>query len=100
MTTDTAAALRGVELGVDVLMKATKVDGIYDSDPEKNPYAERYEKLTYHKAIQDGLKVMDVSALDLCQRAKLPILVFNFKHEKSIEKAMAGHPIGTLVSSD
>ncbi len=98
VTTDTAAALRGRELGVDVIMKATKVDGVYNSDPEKNPYAERYERLTYKKVIDDRLKVMDISAFDLCQQARLPILVFNYKREGSIEQAIAGKPIGTLVS--
>lgn len=100
VTTDTAAALRGRELGVDVIMKATKVDGVYDADPEKNPYAERYERLTYRKVIDDRLKVMDISAFDLCQQAKLPILVFNYKREGAIEQAVAGRPIGTLVSGD
>jgi uridylate kinase len=100
VTTDTAAALRGVELGVDVLMKATRVDGVYTDDPEKNPHAERYQRLTYQKVIDARLKVMDLSAFDLCQKAKLKILVFNYKMDRAIEKAVAGHPIGTLVSHE
>jgi uridylate kinase len=98
VTTDTAAALRGRELGVDVIMKATKVDGVYDSDPEKNPHAVKYERLTYKKVIDDRLKVMDLSAFDMCQQAKLAILVFNYKREGSLEQAVAGKAIGTLVT--
>jgi uridylate kinase len=100
VTTDTAAALRGVELGVDVIMKATRVDGVYTEDPEKNPHAERYERLTYQKVIDARLKVMDLSAFDLCQKAKLKILVFDYKMDRAIERAVAGHPIGTLVSHE
>jgi uridylate kinase len=98
VTTDTAAALRGRELGVDILMKATKVDGVYTSDPEKDPYAERYERLTFQKVIADKLKVMDLSAFDLCQEVKLPILVFNYKREAAIEKAVAGQAAATLIA--
>jgi uridylate kinase len=97
VTTDTAAALRGRELHVDVLLKATKVDGVYNDDPVKNPYAERYEKLTYDQVIQQNLKVMDLSAFDLCREAKLPIFVFNFHRDRAIERAVAGMSIGTLV---
>jgi uridylate kinase len=100
VTTDTAAALRGREIGADLLMKATKVDGVYDSDPDKNPYAERYERLTFQKALHDRLKVMDVSAFDLCSQARLPVLVFNYKADRAIERAVAGHPIGTLVTAE
>ena len=100
VTTDTAAALRGREIGADLLMKATKVDGVYDSDPDKNPHAERYDRLTFQKALHDRLKVMDVSAFDLCSEARLPILVFNYNADRAIERAIAGHPIGTLVTAD
>jgi uridylate kinase len=99
VTTDSAAALRARELGADVLMKATKVDGVYSADPELNPHAVKYEKLTYHQVVRDNLRVMDIGAVDQCREAKLPILVFNFQHEGNIERAIAGHPIGTLVSS-
>jgi uridylate kinase len=98
VTTDTAAALRARELEADVLLKATKVDGVYSDDPEHNPHAVRYEKLTYAQFLRDNLRVMDMAAVDLCRLAKLPILVFNFKREGNIERAIAGHPIGTLVS--
>src|SRR5208282_1553999 len=97
VTTDTAAALRGRELEADILLKATRVDGVYSEDPELNPHAVRYEKLTYEKVVRDNLRVMDMSAIDMCRTARLPILVFNFKREGNIERAIAGHPIGTLV---
>jgi uridylate kinase len=97
VTTDTAAALRARELDADILLKATKVDGVYSEDPEINPHAVRYEKLSHAQVIRDNLRVMDTAAIDLCKSAKLPILVFNFKKEGNIERAIAGHPIGTLV---
>lgn len=97
VTTDTAAALRGRELGVDVLMKATRVDGVYTADPEKNPHAVRYEHLTYDQVLRDDLKVMDMTAIGMCLDNDLPILVFNFKKEGNIERAIAGEPIGTWV---
>src|SRR6266480_6308741 len=97
VTTDTAAALRARELQADILLKATRVDGVYSDDPEHNPHAVRYEKLTYGQVVRDNLRVMDIGAIDQCREAKLPILVFNFKREGNIERAIAGHPIGTLV---
>lgn len=100
VTTDTAAALRGRELGVDIVLKATRVDGVYTADPEKDPYAERYDKLTYTEVIAKQLNVMDLSAFDMCQRAKLPILVFNYKREMAIEKAIAGQVFGTLIRDE
>jgi uridylate kinase len=98
VTTDTAAALRGRELGAEVLLKGTRVDGVYTADPELNPHAVRYDRLTFAQVIRDNLRVMDMAAFDMCRDAKLPILVFNFKREGNIERAIAGHPIGTLVS--
>ena len=98
VTTDTAAALRARELEADILLKATKVDGVYSAAPEINPHAVRYEKLTYNHVLRDNLQVMDMAAISLCQEAKMPILVFNFKQEGNIERAIAGHAIGTLVS--
>jgi len=83
-----------------MIMKATRVDGVYNSDPEKNPYAERYERLTYQKVLHDRLKVMDMSAFEQCQEAKLAIMVFNYKADRAIERAIAGHPIGTLITGD
>jgi len=99
VTTDTAAALRGKELGVDVLMKATRVDGVYSADPEKNPHAVLYESLTYDQVLRDELKVMDMTAIGMCLDNNLPILVFNFKREGNIERAVAGEPIGTWVNN-
>jgi uridylate kinase len=98
VTTDTAAALRARELDADVLLKATRVDGVYSDDPEQNPHAVRYERLSYAQIVRDNLRVMDMAAISLCSEAHLPILVFNFKREGNIERAIAGHPIGTLVS--
>jgi uridylate kinase len=97
VTTDTAAALRARELEADILLKATRVDGVYSDDPEHNPHAVRYEKLTYAQVLRDNLRVMDVSAIGMCRDEKMPILVFNFKREGNIERAIAGHSIGTLV---
>jgi len=99
VTTDTAAALRARELEAEVLLKATRVDGVFTEDPERNPHAHRYERLTYNKVLQDNLQVMDMAAISICQEGKLPILVFNFKREGNIERAIAGHnKVGTLVS--
>jgi uridylate kinase len=98
VTTDTAAALRARELEATILLKATKVDGVYSDDPELNPHAVRYEKLGYAQVLRDNLRVMDMSAISLCREAKMPILVFNFKGEGNIERAIAGYQIGTLVS--
>ena len=99
VTTDTAAALRGRELGVEILMKATRVDGIYSADPEKNPHAVRYDALTFDQVMKDQLKVMDLTAIGMCLENQLPILVFNFKKEGNIERAIAGEPIGTWVAN-
>ncbi len=97
VTTDTAAALLGKEIGADALLKATRVDGIYSADPEKNPHAVRYEHLTYDQVVRDGLKVMDMTAIGMCLDNNLPILVFNFKNDGNIERAIAGEAIGTWV---
>ena len=96
-TTDSAASLRGREVEVDVVLKATRVDGIFSEDPEKNPHAVRYERLTFHRAIQENLQVMDMGAFVQCREKNLPIIVFNYKREGAIERAVAGHPIGTFV---
>jgi len=98
VTTDTAAALRGRELQADILLKATKVDGVYSDDPERNPHAVRYERLTYRQVLRDNLQVMDMAAIHMCMEARLPILVFNVKREGNIERAIAGQPIGTLIA--
>lgn len=98
VTTDTAAALRGTELEVAVVLKATRVDGVFSADPEKDPNATKYDSLTYDKVIKDRLRVMDIGAFEMCRLAKLPILVFNYKRDGAIEKAIAGQRIGTIVS--
>jgi uridylate kinase len=97
VTTDTAAALRGIELQAEVVLKATRVDGVYNADPEKNPHAEKYDRLTYSQVIRDSLGVMDIGAFEMCRQANLPILVFNYKRDGAIEKAVAGLPVGTVV---
>lgn len=96
-TTDSAAALRALELGCDVVLKATNVDGIYDKDPNKHADAVKYETLTYQEAIEKHLNVMDQSAFSLCQEQKLPIVVFNFNEEANLHKAVKGEHVGTLV---
>src|ERR1035437_7582615 len=97
-TTDTCAALRATELGVDVLLKATKVDGVYDSDPKKNPKAKMFKKLTYRQVITDNLRVMDMTAISLSMERKIPIIVFNLKKPGNVAKAVAGEKIGTLIT--
>ena len=98
VTTDTAAALRARELQADILLKATKVDGVYSAPPEVNPHAVRYEKLTYDQVIRDNLRVMDIAAIEMCRSTKTPVLVFDFKRDGNIERAIAGHAIGTVIS--
>lgn len=97
-TTDTAAVLRALEAEAEVIMKATRVNGVYDLDPEIHPEAVRYETLTYNQILQKNLKVMDASAISLAREEKLPILVFNMKVAGNIVKAVAGDDIGTLVT--
>ena len=99
-TTDTAAALRANEINAEVLLKATKVDGVYDSDPAKNKNAKRYESLTYTEVLADNLRVMDAAAVSLCRDNNIPILIFNLKRPGSIVKALQGKRIGTMVKED
>jgi len=99
-TTDTAAALRANEIGADVLMKATKVDGVYDVDPKKHPDATKYDELSYTTVLAKNLRVMDATAISMCREHKLPILVFNLNAPGSIMKAVRGERIGTLVKGD
>lgn len=96
-TTDTSAALRAIEIGADVLLKATKVDGVYESDPEINPDAVRYEKTTYSQVLNQNLKVMDATAISLAREQKMRIIVFNLKKSGNIKKVIMGQPIGTVV---
>jgi uridylate kinase len=96
-TTDTAAALRAVELNCQVLLKATKVDGVYDSDPMRNPAAQRFTSLSYMQALNMGVQVMDSTAISLCKDNHLPIIVFNLNKQGSIEGIINGKHLGTLV---
>ena len=98
-TTDTTAALRAMEIGAQVIMKATKVDGIYDKDPMKHDDATRFEQISYMDVLQKGLKVMDSTAISLCMDNSMPILVFNLREEGNILKAVQGETIGTLVGA-
>jgi uridylate kinase len=97
-STDSAAALRASEIKADVLLKATKVDGVYSEDPVKNPQAEKYTRLTYQDALQKSLKVMDGSAFSLCMENRIPIVVFDFFSPGSLERIIEGENIGTVVS--
>ena len=98
-STDTAAALRANEIGAEVLIKATKVDGVYDSDPNTNPNAKRFEKISYIEALSLRLAVMDSTAISLCMENKLPILVLNLWDDDALPKAIEGAKIGTLVTN-
>jgi len=99
-TTDTAGALRAVEIGADVILKATKVDGIYSADPKKDPTAERYARVSYLEVLQRGLQVMDSTAISLCMENKLPIVVFDLTVPDNIRRIVLGEPVGSLVSAD
>lgn len=99
-STDTAAALRAMEIDADVVIKATKVDGIYDSDPKKNPDAKRFTHLSYIDALNMRLAVMDSTAISLCMENNLPIIVLDFWQPEALKKALLGKPAGTLINSD
>ena len=99
-TTDTAAALRAMEIGADVVMKATKVDGVYDSDPRKNPNARLYKTVSYTDALKQDLKVMDSTAFALCRDNKLPIIVFDMTKAGNIARVIAGEAVGTRIVGD
>ncbi len=96
-TTDSAAALRATEIQADVLLKGTKVDGIYTADPKKHPDAVRYDEITYQEALEKRLRIMDAAAFSLCQENKIPIIVFNFFKENELMRVLQGEPVGTLV---
>ncbi len=97
-TTDTAAALRAMEVKAEVILKATKVDGIYTADPVKDPTATRYERISYLQVLQDRLQVMDATAISLCMDNKLPIVVFNLRTPGNVRRVVAGEPVGTTVT--
>src|SRR5882724_10427509 len=96
-TTDTAGALRAIEIGADAIMKATKVDGVYSADPKQDATAQRFESITYQQVLEKGLKVMDATAISLCQENRMPIVVFNLGTPGNIRLAATGGPIGTTV---
>ena len=98
-TTDTAGALRAVEIGADAIMKATKVDGIYTADPQRDARAERLERVTYIDVLNRGLQVMDSAAISLCMDNKLPIIVFDLTRSGNIKRIVLGEPVGSIVSS-
>ena len=98
VTTDTAAAQRALELNADVLLKATKVDGVYSEDPEKNPHAILYNELGYTDVLRQNLRVMDQEAITKCKDNGMPIMVFNFRKEGNLERALGGERVGTLIS--
>jgi uridylate kinase len=98
-TTDTAAALRAMEIKADVIMKGTKVDGIYTADPMTHPEATRFESISYLKVLEQGLRVMDTTAISLCMDNKLPIVVFNLRTPGNMRRAIMGEPVGSLVTA-
>mgnify|MGYP001233870110 CR=1 FL=1 len=99
-TTDSAASLRAIEIGADVLLKATKVNGVYSDDPVKNPAATRYEKLNFDRVLDDRLGVMDATAIVLCRDNRLPLRVFNLNNPGDLPRVVRGENVGTLVTND
>ena len=98
-TTDTAAALRAMDITADVIMKATKVDGIYTADPKKDPTATRYDRITYLQVLEQGLQVMDATAISLCMDNKMPIVVLDLNAPGSMRRAILGEPVGSMVTA-
>jgi uridylate kinase len=97
-TTDTAAVLRAIEIRADVIMKGTRVDGVYDSDPEKNKKAKFFKKLSYNEVLKKNLRVMDLTAITLCKENDLPLMVFNMNIKDNLKKILAGKDVGTIIS--
>src|SRR5256884_8335701 len=98
-STDTAAALRGLDIKAEVILKATKVDGIYDADPMVEPNATRFDRISYLQVLEQGLKVMDATAISLCMDNGMPIVVFNLRTPGNIKRAISGEPVGSLVTA-
>lgn len=98
-TTDSAASLRAVEIDADVILKGTRVDGIYTADPERDPNAERFDRITFSEVFQRGLKVMDMTAFTLCNENNLPIVVFDMNKPGNLQRLVEGEPIGTVVEA-
>jgi uridylate kinase len=96
-STDTTAAQRALEINAEAILKGTKVDGVYDADPAREPGARKFETIEYMEVLQRGLQVMDATAISLCAENDLPIIVFDFREEGNIKRALLGEPIGTLV---
>lgn len=99
VTTDTAAALRGIETGADIVIKATKVDGVFDADPVKNPKAKRFTSLTYDEVLEQRLGVMDLNAILLCKDHELPVRVFNMNKQGALQRIIEGEDVGTLIKA-
>jgi uridylate kinase len=97
-TTDTAGALRALEINADVILKGTRVNGVYDQDPEQHPYAKLYSEISYTDVVKDKLRIMDMTAFTLCQENNIPIIVFNMNKKDNLKKVILGQKIGTLVS--
>jgi uridylate kinase len=97
-TTDSAASLRAVEIDCDVILKGTRVDGVYDSDPEKNPSAQKYDTLSFDKAYENKLKIMDMTAFTLCKENNIPVVVFDMNIPGNLKKVILGNKVGTLVT--
>ena len=100
LSKDTAAALKAREIGAQVIMKGTKVEGIYDADPVKNPSAKKYNEISFLSILNQGLKVMDATAISLCMDNHLPLVVFNLKVAGNFKRVATGEPIGTIVTAD
>ncbi len=96
-TTDTAASLRAAEIGADLLLKGTKVNGVYEADPVKNPQARRYERLSYNQVLSDKLRVMDLTAITLCQENRIPVRVFSIHEEGALKAILQGQSVGTII---
>lgn len=99
-TTDTAASLRAIEINAEVIIKATKVDGVYNADPRIEPKAQKYERITYKEILTRGLRVMDLTAITLAQENRLPIVVYNFQRSGELRRIVLGEPVGTIVTVD
>ncbi len=99
-STDTAASLRAVEIEADVILKGTRVDGVYDSDPEKNPNALKFEEISYLDVLKKNLRVMDLTAISLCQENNLPIIVFNMNMPGNLLKLVTGEKLGTFINNE
>jgi uridylate kinase len=99
VTTDTAAAQRALEIEAEIVLKATRVDGVYTEDPEKNPHAVLYRELNYNQVLDQNLRVMDHTAITQCMEHNMPMLVFNYKKQGNIIRAIQGEPVGTYISN-